>query len=68
MFRNARMKVANSFTELQSITALTLKFVNNTRSQTKRNAIFKSKKKMTIFVPVEKYTVVEYADRQAKIV
>ena len=29
MFRNARMKVANSFTEIQCITALTLKFVNN---------------------------------------
>ena len=68
MFQNARMKVANSFAEIQCITSLTLKFLNNARSQTKRNAIFKTKKKMTIFVLVEKYTVVKYADKQRKIV
>ena len=33
-----------------------------------RNARMKVEKKMTIFVPVEKYTVVEYVDRQEKIV
>ena len=40
----SEMKMANSFTEIQCITASTLKFINNARSQTKRNAIFKSKK------------------------